>query len=94
MSSMKPGDHLRVYSYVLSRVSKKAADPNGRSSLGLESFSDTDAKILSEILPLIDDCVEWAMSAQDIETPEQCVKVLQGNPHQLQTSLWKHGRKS
>lgn len=78
MPSMKPGDHLRVYSYVLSRVIKKALDPNGRSSIGLNSFSDCEAKILSEILPLIEDCVEWTLNAQDIETPEQCIKILQG----------------
>lgn len=78
MSSMKSGDHLRVYSYILSRVAKKVTDPSGRQSLGLETFSDADAKLLYDLLPLIDECVEWTMNAQDIETPDQCVKVLQG----------------
>jgi hypothetical protein len=73
---MKPGDHLRVYSYIFSRVVKKAVDPDGRLSLGLDSFSDGDAKALAEVLPLIEECIEWTLNAQEIETPEQCVNVL------------------
>lgn len=65
------------YNFIFKRVARKALDPSSRESMGLNLLSQDDSLLLKEAATILDECSEWAQVAQEVEAPDQFLKVVE-----------------
>lgn len=65
------------YNFIFKRVARKAMDPSSRESMGLNLFTQDDSLLLRDAATILDDCSEWSQVAQEVESPDQFLKVVE-----------------